>query len=52
MKAKASRMQAELDHLLLVPPWSDQTLIDRFDETGSQHGFQLVRSALLDSCIL
>jgi hypothetical protein len=45
-------MQLVATYLLLVPPWSDQTLIDRFDETGSQHGFQLVRSALLDSCIL
>ena len=37
---------------LLVPPWTDQTLIDRFNQTSNQQGFQLVRSALLDSCIL
>ena len=37
---------------LLVPPWTDQMLIDRFNQTSSQQGFQLVRSALLDSCIL
>jgi len=37
---------------LLVPPWTDQTLIDHFNQTSIQQSFQLVRSALLDSCIL
>jgi AbiU2 len=37
---------------LLVPPWSEQALIDHFTQTSSQQAFQLVRSALLDSCIL
>jgi hypothetical protein len=37
---------------LLVPTWSLQTLIDRFNGTRRVSGFKLVRSALLDTCIL
>ena len=45
------RRLAAIYHLL-VPPWTDQTLIDRFNQTSTQQGFHLVRFALLDSCIL
>jgi hypothetical protein len=37
---------------LLAPPWQLQTLIDRFNGTVRLSGFKLVRSALLDTCIL
>jgi len=45
-------MDLVADYHLLVPPWSLQTLIDRFNRTDRLAGFKLVRSALLDTCIL
>jgi hypothetical protein len=37
---------------LLVPPWTAQTVIDRFNRTERAHGFEMVRASLLDTCIL
>jgi len=37
---------------LMVIPWAHQPLIDRFNKTARVPGFELVRSSLLDTCIL
>jgi AbiU2 len=37
---------------MLVPPWTNQTLIDRFNKTERARGFQMLRASLLDTCIL
>jgi|SRR5271165_854646 len=37
---------------LMVPPWTDQTLIDRYNRTNRARGLDLVRDSLLDTCIL
>jgi AbiU2 len=45
-------MKLVATYCMLVPSWTLQTLIDRFNETSRVAGFELMRSALLDSCIL
>ena len=37
---------------MLVPPWTVQTVIDRFNKTERARGFEMVRASLLDTCIL
>jgi len=37
---------------MLVPPWTVQTVIERFNKTERARGFEMVRGSLLDTCIL
>jgi len=37
---------------MLVPPWTAQTVIDRFNKTERARGFEMVRASLLETCIL
>jgi hypothetical protein len=45
-------MDLVANYHLMVVPWSNQSVIDRFKETSRAQGFLLVRSSLLDTCIL
>jgi hypothetical protein len=45
-------MELVANYHMMVIPWSNQSVIDRINQSRRVQGFELVRSSLLDTCIL